>query len=207
MNHWDTRYANPEYAYGKEPNVFFKEQLLKLPAGTLLLPAEGEGRNGVYAAQQGWKVTAFDTSSEGRKKAMMLADEARVAMEYLHGDMTLPELAGRTFDAVGLIYAHQPEDSRKAFHQWAWERVKPGGYLILEGFHLENLPLRNQNPAIGGPDNPHMLFTETMLASDFAGAIMVELKKEFVELNEGLYHQGTACVLRLVAKKENPSPC
>ena len=46
-----------------------------------------------------------------------------------------------------------------------------------------------------------------MLASDFAGAIMVELKKEFVELNEGLYHQGTACVLRLVAKKENPSPC
>lgn len=75
---WDTRFAEPVYAYGTEPNRFFKEQLLKLSPGKILFPAEGEGRNAVYAAKQGFDVYAFDYSKEGQRKARLLAAESNV---------------------------------------------------------------------------------------------------------------------------------
>ena len=65
---WNERYSTNEYAYGTEPNEFFKSVLSKLEVGKLLLPGEGEGRNAVYAAKQGWHVTAFDTSIAGKTK-------------------------------------------------------------------------------------------------------------------------------------------
>ena len=51
---WDTRYAEIDFAYGKTPNTFFKDSIDKLTPGKLLLPADGEGRNAVYAATKGW---------------------------------------------------------------------------------------------------------------------------------------------------------
>ena len=74
---WEIRYAEKQYAYGENPNVYFKEQLDKLKPGKILLPAEGEGRNAVYAAKQGWEVMAFDLSSEGKNKAEKLAAKKR----------------------------------------------------------------------------------------------------------------------------------
>ena len=71
LAHWNDRYSNPEYAYGTAPNEWFKEQLTHLPGkGRILLPAEGEGRNAVFAAKQGWEVSAFDPSEAGREKAL-----------------------------------------------------------------------------------------------------------------------------------------
>jgi hypothetical protein len=72
---WNERYSNKLFVYGKEPNVFFREELEKMPVGKILLPAEGEGRNAVFAALQGWEVFAFDNSEEGMKKALLLASE------------------------------------------------------------------------------------------------------------------------------------
>jgi hypothetical protein len=63
---WNDRYGKIEFAYGEQPNNFLKEQLIKIPAGTILFPAEGEGRNAIYAATQGWNVNAFDQSIEGK---------------------------------------------------------------------------------------------------------------------------------------------
>jgi len=82
---WDERYSQPEYAYGREPNVFFREQIEPLQPGRLLMPAEGEGRNGVYAARKGWVVDAFDISEKGREKALRLAEEMGVAIHYQVG--------------------------------------------------------------------------------------------------------------------------
>jgi hypothetical protein len=70
---WNERYGADEYVYGKEPNGFLKEFIDNHPPGKILLPAEGEGRNAVYAASKGWEVTAFDFSEEGKKKALKLA--------------------------------------------------------------------------------------------------------------------------------------
>ncbi len=76
---WDERYEGDAYAYGKLPNLFFKEWLLQFKAGSILMPADGEGRNGVFAAMEGWTVTSFDLSAEGRAKALQLAEENQVA--------------------------------------------------------------------------------------------------------------------------------
>ena len=54
---WDERYSVSEYVYGEHPNNYLKKQLETLPVGSILFVGEGEGRNGVYAAKQGWKVS------------------------------------------------------------------------------------------------------------------------------------------------------
>ena len=82
-NFWNERYASEAYAYGILPNSFFKKQLDQLKPGKILLPAEGEGRNAVYAATQSWKALAFDISDSGRKKSLDLADKHQVNIEYL----------------------------------------------------------------------------------------------------------------------------
>jgi hypothetical protein len=73
INRWDERYKQQDFAYGVTPNNYLKDQLIKLQTGKILFPAEGEGRNAVFAAKLGWIVSAFDISIEGKKKAMQLA--------------------------------------------------------------------------------------------------------------------------------------
>ncbi len=80
---WDNRYSTEDYAYGIAPNVFFKEVIAKYKLkGKMLLPAEGEGRNAVYAAKNGLEVTAFDISLEGKNKAIKLAERENVKIKY-----------------------------------------------------------------------------------------------------------------------------
>src|SRR6186713_952554 len=84
---WDERYKDQEFAYGKEPNRFFKEWLSKFKPGSILMPADGEGRNGVFAARQGWEVTSLDLSVEGQSKALKLAKEHHVSLTYIVDDL------------------------------------------------------------------------------------------------------------------------
>src|SRR5210317_1097755 len=106
-NLWDSRFKEKEYVYGTLPNVFFKNTLDKYNLkGSILLPAEGEGRNAVYAAQKGLDVFAFDTSIEGKNKAVKLAQRNHVSINYEVGDFFELELANERFDAVAFIYAH-----------------------------------------------------------------------------------------------------
>ena len=89
---WDDRYSNKEYAYGTEPNNFLKEQLQNLPIGSIFFPAEGEGRNAVYAAKLGWLATAFDISIEGKNKALQLAKINNVTINYQVGYCSVCQL-------------------------------------------------------------------------------------------------------------------
>ena len=75
---WNDRYSNEEFAYGEEPNNYLREKLAELPVGEILFPAEGEGRNAVFAAKHGWAVSAFDISLEWKNKALKLADKNNV---------------------------------------------------------------------------------------------------------------------------------
>lgn len=79
---WNEMYGTEEFRYGTTPNEFFKEKLDKMKPGSVLLPAEGEGRNAVYAATQGWDVTAFDISAQGKEKAVQLAKQHNVSINY-----------------------------------------------------------------------------------------------------------------------------
>ena len=199
---WNQRYGAQEFAYGTLPNEFFRYALSNYkPSGKLLLPAEGEGRNAVYAAANGMQVAAFDISIEGQKKALQLAQKHQVEIDYQVGDFLQMNYAKGSFDAAALIYAHFPPNILSVYHQKISELLQTGGLLILEGFSKNNLPLREANPKVGGPDKLEMLFSEESIRADFPNFEILELEEALVELNEGLYHQGTAKVIRFVGKK------
>jgi len=193
---WDERYKEAEYAYGKSPNSFLFQELKKLTPGKLLLPFEGEGRNAVAAARLGWLVTAFDQSVEGKKKALLLALENQIEIDYLVGELNQLEINEENYDTIGLIYAHLPDSERKEFHRSLVKKLKPGGYLILEGFHIKQL-----GKSSGGPKHEDMLFTKEILLSDFKDLLIISLIDLEIDLEEGVYHKGKAHVVRMVAKR------
>jgi len=193
---WNKRYSEDEFAYGVAPNVFFAEQLANFPKGKMLLPAEGQGRNAVFASKMGWSVFAFDYSEVAKAKALQLAEQEGVSIEYAimaYDDLTLEE---NEFDFAALIYAHPPVQIRRKMHQDVSKAVKPGGIILLEAFHKDQFGL-----ASGGPKNLPMLYSEEELAGDFEGLEIITMQKETVILEEGPYHQGEAHVIRLVARK------
>lgn len=198
---WDERYSDKEFAYGKEPNKFFKEWLTKFKGNTILMPADGEGRNGVYAASLGWKVISFDLSEEGKIKALKLAKEKGISLEYLVGDFEDLEFKKESFDAIGLIYAHFSGDKKKRYHQKLHEYLKPGGVILLEAFSKAHLPLREINPKVGGPVAIEDLYSIEEIENDFKNYETLLLTEEVIELNEGKYHLGKGSVIRFVGRK------
>lgn len=197
---WNSRFgaSQTEYVYGTEPNVFFEQQLRLLHQGRLLLPAEGEGRNAVFAARQGWQVTAFDISEAGKEKALQLARVFGVedAITYNIDDFdsfTAPE---DYFDALGLCYAHISSSNRRRIHRKLAGMLKPGGEVILEAFSKEQLG-RNS----GGPKSEKMLYSAAAIESDFIALKQIRLSTEEIELQEGRFHAGRAWVVRFTGIK------
>ena len=199
---WNSRYKSDEFVYGKAPNQFFKDSLNRFNlSGNILFPAEGEGRNAVYAAQQGLSVYAFDISTRARDKALKLAKDNNVQIRYEVGEITDLAFEGLTFDSAALIFSHLPPHLRPGFHQEIARRMKPGGIVILEGFSKNNLPLRQANPNIGGPNKIEMLFSEEEIKNEFGDFDIIELQEVEVELQEGNLHNGIAKVIRFLAKR------
>lgn len=199
---WDKRYADKEMAYGEEPNEFFKSQLAKLEAGTILLPAEGEGRNAVYAATQGWSVSAFDISEEGKKKAIALSVTNNVTIDYNVGGFDKVSYQKNYFDCIGLIYAHFPPHLRSEYHKILDGYLKKDGILILEGFSKKQIDLNTSNQKPSGPKNAAMLFSKEEITQDFGNYEIIELSEQEINLNEGLYHNGKSAVIRFVGRKK-----
>ncbi|MEI2740577.1 MAG: class I SAM-dependent methyltransferase [Chitinophagaceae bacterium] len=138
-NRWNDRYSAKEFAYGEQPNNYLKEQLEKLPAGTILFPAEGEGRNAVFAATLGWAVSAFDISAEGKKKALQLAARHNVTIDYTVGLLEELKYTDGQFDAIALIYAHFPAAIKSLYHKTLDRYLRKGGILIFEAFSKNHL--------------------------------------------------------------------
>lgn len=195
-NFWDDRYCATEYAYGETPNEFLKQELPKLKPGKVLFPAEGEGRNAVFAARSGWEVTAFDPSMEGRKKALFLADKHNIKINYLLADYNTASFEKEYFDCICLTYAHMPATIREQVHNKLATFLKPGGRIILEGFSKDQI---NRNS--GGPKSIDMLFDKKELENDFRNFSTIDLKETEVILNEGPCHQGIASIIRLTGIK------
>lgn len=199
---WDGRYSAPEYAYGIDPNEYFKEQLDKLTPGKILLPAEGEGRNAVYAAKKGWDVYAFDWSIEAQKKAMTLALKNDVSIHYLVGDLTSLSFEAESFDVIGLTYAHFTTESISVYHQKLITYLRKNGMVILEAFSKNHIAYNTKDKGAGGPKNPDMLFSLEQISADFKDFEVTELCEKVIELKEGPYHNGKGSVIRFTGKKK-----
>ncbi|MBE0674393.1 MAG: class I SAM-dependent methyltransferase [Bacteroidales bacterium] len=193
---WDERYSSEEYIYGESPNQYFSSQLAAMNPGHLLLPGEGEGRNAVFAALEGWRVTAFDISTEARRKAINLATARGVSIEYLAGEFGEFEFQNGTFDAIALIFVHMHHSDRLAYTLKLIEWLRPGGTLIMEVFSRNQI--KNDS---GGPKDINMLFTLEDITADLSGLTIVEAYEAEVSLSEGTWHSGRASVIRVTAVK------
>jgi len=199
---WDDRYAENKYAYGTEPNVFFKESLNKYNLnGTILFPAEGEGRNAIYAAKKGLETFAFDISIEGKNKALQLAEKENVKLHYEIGDFFELNLLNKKFDVSALIFAHFPPNILTKYHTKIAELIKPNGYIILEGFSKNHLELQKETPNAGGPKNIDFLFSIDMIKNDFKDFEILLLEEKEIKLDEGKFHQAKSKVIRFIGKK------
>ncbi|KQC00872.1 bifunctional 2-polyprenyl-6-hydroxyphenol methylase/3-demethylubiquinol 3-O-methyltransferase UbiG [Pedobacter sp. Hv1] len=199
---WNERYANNEFAYGEEPNNYLKEQLTQLPIGNILFPAEGEGRNAVFAAQLGWKVTAFDISNEGQKKAFQLAEKNKVSVDYQIGELANLGYKAEQFDAIALIYAHFPANLKSKLHQELDQYLRKGGIVIFEAFSKNHLEYLAKNDKVGGPKDIESLFSIDEIKADFHNYEIITLEETVIELNEGFFHNGQGSVIRFVGRKK-----
>jgi hypothetical protein len=198
---WNERYKDSNYAYGESPNVYFEQCLKQLNPGKLLLPAEGEGRNGVFAASLHWKVDAFDISEEGKKKALQLAEKHNTTISYTIADINSVVLPSEVYDAVGLIYVHLHDVSRNAIHHKIASSLKQKGHIIIEAFSKANLDFVNKNPKVGGPRDIVMLYDLEEIKADFPDFTWLEAYATTTILNEGDFHCGEGAVVRLFGQK------
>lgn len=199
---WNDRFSKDEFAYGEQPNNYLKEQLEKLKVGTILFPAEGEGRNAVFAAKLGWAVSAFDISVEGKRKALLLAEKNKVTIDYRVGELQTLNYEPGQFDAIALIYAHFPAAIKSLYHKTLDQYLRKGGVVIFEAFSKNHIDYLAKNEKVGGPKEIATLFSMDELRSDFSNYEIIELAEKEIELSEGLFHNGKGSVIRFVGQKK-----
>lgn len=198
---WNQKFAGTAYKYGEHPNAFLAEQVgLIPPQGRVLVPGDGEGRNGVWLASQGHQVTSVDCSDVGLDKTRDLAQRKGVQLETVLADLTEWSPAESSFDAVAVAYLHLPSSQRPAVMGSLLGALRPGGVLMLEAFHPNQLGLTS-----GGPKDVDMLYTLAGLRADAlqSGVVGAEVQgwEGGVTLDEGPFHQGPAQVTRWVWRR------
>jgi 2-polyprenyl-3-methyl-5-hydroxy-6-metoxy-1,4-benzoquinol methylase len=194
---WQERYSEPGLAYGPEANEFLQQQAQRLTPGMkVLVVGDGEGRNGVWLAQQGMQVTSVDYAQAGVDKARALAAERGVEINAVCADLNHWSWPTDEYDVIISIYLHFPSSIRPWMHQQMLAALKPGGRLILEAFNKRQLAYPS-----GGPPEEDALFSAELLAQDFAGADIELCQECVIALNEGKYHIGPGAVVRLLASR------
>ena len=195
-NFWNERYSNEEYVYGTAPNQFLKEEIEDLETGTALFIAEGEGRNAIFAAQLGWKVTAFDYAEEARKKALQFATQRGVTLNYETEDVAHFDFGRDQFDLIVLIYGHFPKERVSELLPKIERALKPNGLFLAEVFSENQL-----GRSSGGPKSPEMLYRLSDFRNGFSSMEFSHLKETDIDLEEGPHHTGMASVIRVIARK------
>lgn len=191
---WDERYRHPNLLFGYRPNEFLKAQARMLrPGSRVLCLGDGEGRNGVWLAQQGHDVVSLDFSQVALDKALRLADERGVAIETWCVDLadwvSLPDPA-RRWDAVVSVFVHLPVALRRSVAETATRQCSPGAKLILEAYTPAQPSLGS-----GGPRDPELLMTRADVQGDWQGW-RLEVRILERRIFEGMAHQGLGSVVQ-----------
>jgi ubiquinone/menaquinone biosynthesis C-methylase UbiE len=195
---WESRFDKPEYEFGKAPNDFLARCKPLLPkSGNALAVADGEGRNGVWLAEQGLDVTSTDFSPAAQKKGRALAKERGVHVAFIEADMHKWPYPEAAFDVVAEIFTQVSIPAERPL-KWAGMRraLKPGGLLILEGYSPKQL-----EHGTGGPKNVEQLYTRAMLEDAFGDFRDLKIEEEEREMREGAAHAGMSAVIYLTGRK------
>jgi hypothetical protein len=193
---WNERYGADEYFYGTEPNGFLRETAATLPRGRALCLAEGEGRNAVWLAEEGFEVHTVDISTAGVDKTLRLAASRGVTVDAHVGDLNEWEIEPDSWDLIVSIFAHTPSSLRRRIHRAVVDGLAPGGTFILEAYTPDQIPL-----ATGGPKDPDMMPTAALLTDELSGLEILLSRETTREVVEGAGHTGVAAVVQFVATK------
>lgn len=194
---WDERFSQSEPVYGEAPNAFLAAESSRLPAGSaLLVPGDGYGRNGIWLANQGFRVHTVDLSPVGVERARKSAQTAGVNMTIEQADLSTWAWPANHFDGVVAIFLHLPPDLRTKVHASMLRAVKPGGLILLEAFSPAQL-----RHSSGGPKQVELLYTAGLLRQDFAPATALLLEEKETHINEGHMHSGPAAVVQAIFRK------
>jgi SAM-dependent methyltransferase len=195
---WESRYSVSEYAFGKEPNYFLAScKALLPPSGRVLAVADGEGRNGVWLAEQGLDVLSIDFSPSAQRKARVLAAERHVDVAFKQVDVHAWDYPEAAFDVVVEIFTQFSSPAERA-RKWAGMRraLKHGGLLIIQGYAPKQLTY-----GTGGPKQLENLYTRAMLEGAFQGFQEMKIVEEEREIHEGTSHGGMSAVINFTARK------
>ncbi|MDP1863161.1 MAG: class I SAM-dependent methyltransferase [Thiobacillus sp.] len=195
---WDERYATDDYIFGTAPNVFLASQAGLIRSGMRALAiADGEGRNGVWLAEQGAYVHAIDVSPVALDKARKLAEERRVTLEFEQADVLNWDWPEETYNLVAAIFIQfAPPPERDRIIAGIRRALKPGGVLILQGYTPKQVEF-----ATGGPPDAANMYTAELLRKWFGDWDITHLNEHESFISEGSHHHGLSALIDLVAIK------
>ena len=195
---WEDRYRVPDYVFGTEPNYFLVSCKALLPrSGKALAVADGEGRNGIWLAEQGLEVLSLDFSPSAQEKARALAKQRGVTLTIAQADVHTWDYPEAAFDVVVEIFTQFSTPDERA-KKWAGMRkaLKRGGLLIIQGYTPKQLQY-----GTGGPKQVENLYTRAMLEEAFRDFRDMKIVEEEIEIYEGTSHGGMSAVINLTARK------
>lgn len=195
---WNRRFAGEEYLFGTEPNVWLRNHASVWPAGGRLLSvADGEGRNSVWLARQGFEVDAFDIAEAGVAKARRLAARAGVQVDFTVADCDSFAWPTARYDGVAAIFVQfaDPPMRERLFRRIV-ESLKPGGHLVLQGYTPKQLEY-----GTGGPPFASHLYTASLLRRAFESLEILELREYEDVVREGSGHDGRSALIGMVARR------
>jgi SAM-dependent methyltransferase len=193
---WDERYSVDDYVYGEDPNEFLAEMSGQLSKGRTLCLAEGEGRNAVHLAMQGFTVTAVDSSKVGLAKAERLARDRGVSIACIHADLADYDIEAEAWDSIVSVFCHLPESLRGRVHEAVVAGLKQGGTFLLEAYTPRQLKY-----GTGGPRSEGLLMELETLRKELAGLEFLHAEEVERDICEGSKHTGRGSVVQVLARK------
>ena len=193
---WEERYGVDDYVYGTEPNSFLRDQVSVLPMGDVLCLAEGEGRNAVFLATTGRRLSSVDLTEAGVAKTLRLAVSAGVFVDAVVGDLANYDLGVNRWDAIVSIFAHMPSPVRVDLHRRVVASLRPGGVFLLEAYTPDQI-----GKGTGGPGSADLMMTIEGLRSELEPLEFVHAEEREREIVEGTHHTGIGSVVQVIARK------
>ncbi|MDQ0159378.1 class I SAM-dependent methyltransferase [Alkalibacillus salilacus] len=194
---WDNSFSDDDFIYGREPNQFIRQHYSVLPeGGRIACFAEGEGRNAIFLAEQGYEVTTYDQSEIGLEKTKQLAEERGVSVRTVQKDLTVEKVDPYLYEGAIMVFGHVPKDDQAFLIKSMIDSVKLGGYIMFEVYSDDQLPYRS-----GGPKTEEMLYNPSDVLDWINDYKCLHFYYGEADRVEGKRHLGLGHVIQVIIQK------